>query len=318
MAHRYLVTTIDTEVDKRADWSISDPASFRSVTEAIPEVLTPLFDRYGVRPTYLLSPEVIENDDCAAALGALGDRAELGTHLHAELVTPHRRLDPCSMSGARADMLQGQLDRELEAAKLRDLTALFTHTFGRPPQSFRSGRFGMSPHTLELLSGLGYIVDSSITPGIRWRYAEGTIDHRSEPTAPQWRNTRAGSILEVPVSVWPRTRVAQWAHHVPAHAERLVRGALRPIATYEWLRPSWGNARELMRCAERHTDQYLVAMFHSMELVPGASPYAQDERDVQRILSALEALLVYCQRSGITSSTLSEVPTHFSDERGRG
>jgi hypothetical protein len=308
---RYLIITIDTEVDKQRDWSISPAASFTSVTEAIPTRLTPLFDAYGFKPTYLLSPEVIENRRCAAALASLGDKAELGTHLHSELIAPERTLQAASMGGARADMIQAQLGRELEAAKLSALSDLFWKAFGYAPRSFRSGRFGMSTDTLELLAGLGYAVDSSVTPGIRWRYPEGTIDYRRATPRPEWHATPAGEILEVPLSIWPRSRIAGWAHRTPAHLERPVRGALRRWAAYDWLRPSWANGDRLVSCVERHPDIYLVIMFHSMELVPGATPYAQDEAAVDAILAALEVLLDHCRRSGIKSCGLSEVANHL-------
>jgi hypothetical protein len=311
LSPRYLIVTIDTEVDKQADWSISRPATFTSVTEVIPDRLTPLFAALGVKPTYLLSPEVIEDQRCADTLRALGEGAELGAHLHAELAAPDRRLVTTSMAGARADMIQAQLGRELEAAKLSGLTDLFRRTFGYSPRSFRSGRFGMSPDTLELLAGLGYTVDSSVTPGIRWRYAEGTVDYRAASTTPRWHATPAGRILEMPVSIWPRSRLARWAHRVPAPVEPLVRRALRPWAGYDWLRPSWADGGRLVRCVERHPDHNLVVMFHSTELVPGASPYARDDAAVDGILGALEELLAHCRRAGIESCGLSEAVDHL-------
>jgi hypothetical protein len=86
---KILVITIDTEIDRSRDWSIANPPSFRSVLEAIADRLTPLFSRYGARPTYLLSPEVIEDDACVRCLRGLAN-VELGTHLHGDFVDPGR------------------------------------------------------------------------------------------------------------------------------------------------------------------------------------------------------------------------------------
>jgi len=53
-------------------------------------------------------------------------------------------------------------------------------------------------------------------------------------------------------------------------------------------------------------------MFHSMELVPGASPYARTGEDVDGILRALEALLSHCRRDmQMQSCGLSEVADHI-------
>jgi len=52
-------------------------------------------------------------------------------------------------------------------------------------------------------------------------------------------------------------------------------------------------------------------MFHSMEFVPGASPYAADDAAVDGILRALEELLAHCSRVGIASCGLSEAADHL-------
>src|SRR5580658_4448688 len=105
MTERALIVTIDTEVDKDCRWRISDPASFSSVRHGIPDILSPLFDEFGVEPTYLLSPEVIEDGPCGEILAGL-DRAELGTHLHPEFVAPERTLDSRTMAGRPANAVQ--------------------------------------------------------------------------------------------------------------------------------------------------------------------------------------------------------------------
>ena len=88
---RYLIVTIDTEVDKDPlGESQIRSRSGRSLV-GIPEVFSPLFEEFGVIPTYLLSGEVVENPECASVLRGLGARAELGTHLHAEFLPPDRR-----------------------------------------------------------------------------------------------------------------------------------------------------------------------------------------------------------------------------------
>jgi hypothetical protein len=154
-------------------------------------------------------------------------------------------------------------------------------------------------------------VDSSITPGIRWRYDEGQLDYRDEHTGPRWVDVPAGRILELPVSVWPRTSLATRIQRLPTRVEPFVRRGLRSRASFQWLRPSWGDGDDLVDAVERHPDTHFVAMFHSMEVVPGASPYAQDEGGVRRIVAALERLLAHCHDRGFALCGLSEVVDHL-------
>ena len=83
----HLLITIDTEIDKAKDWRVSSSESFSSVTTGIPDKLTKIFSKYGARPTYLLSPEVIRNDECVSILKNLKD-CELGTHMHGDMIEP--------------------------------------------------------------------------------------------------------------------------------------------------------------------------------------------------------------------------------------
>jgi hypothetical protein len=296
---RLLVVSIDTEVDKGPDWRISAASSFRSVTEGVPGVLSPLFARYGAVPTYLLSPEVIEDEEASAVLAGLGATAELGTHLHPQFVEPQRELRPGNMAGRAADAIQAQYPREIEAAKLRELTETFARRFQQRPTAFRSGRYGSSDHTLALLAGLGYKVDSSVTPGLRWRYAEGVVDFRGWSGTPRAVETPSGQIVELPISIMGGGRLAKCVEALPGLPRRVAARVLGPRGSFQWLRPTWAEPGELARHVSTSDQQVLVAMFHSLEVVPGASPYAADTEGVARIVASLEGLLRHCADNGI-------------------
>lgn len=306
MPERCLLVTIDTEVDKDPQWRIAQPVSFRSVTEGLPRVFSPLFDRYGVIPTYFLSPEVLEEPECMAVLQSLGDRAELGTHLHSEFIEPERRLFRANMAGQRADALQKQYSRAVEAAKLRNLTRQFRDRLGYAPTAFRAGRYGISDSTLEILAGLGYLVDSSVTPGLRWDYREGVVDFRSWQAAPTWVDTAAGRLLEMPISIRPGSPIARWVRDFPPRLESLVRRLVGSRASYQWLRPSWVSGAALIAYVKVSQERFLNLMLHSIEVVPGASPYSRSSAEVQRILDAMDALFEYCAAQGYQFSGITE------------
>ena len=91
MPERHLVVTVDTEVDKSADWSVSESADFPIGHSCSPELMAPLCERFGIKATYLLSPEVIEDPASQQALLGLAAQHQLGAHLHGDFITPEPR-----------------------------------------------------------------------------------------------------------------------------------------------------------------------------------------------------------------------------------
>ena len=49
-------------------------------------------------------------------------------------------------------------------------------------------------------------------------------------------------------------------------------------------------------------------MFHNVEVVPSASPYAADEDEARGVLDRLRALLTFAHREAIAVVGLSDVP----------
>jgi hypothetical protein len=318
---KILVITIDTEIDRSRDWSIANPPGFRSVLEAIPDLLTPLFSRYGARPTYLLSPEVMENDACVRCLGALAN-VELGTHLHGDFVHPDRT---CWGEGGRyTKAMQCAYPEAVEFLKLQNLTTLFRDRFGYPPLSFRAGRFGARGHTLRCLAELGYLVDTSVTPAVDWVLPEGVARFRGAPHQPYFpdendiRLPGALPILEVPVSIWESriARTVRWAG-----LEAVL--AKVPIRTFQpvWLRPSFSSERRMRQVlcnlmADCGNDTFVAnMMFHSQEFIPGASPYAETERACRRLLHRVQAVLEFAAEHGFEFRRLSDVYELYAERR---
>jgi glycosyltransferase involved in cell wall biosynthesis len=304
----FLIVTIDTECDKSANWRTATPLSFKGVTHAIPSRLQPLFARTGVRPTYLLSPEVITDPESCDVLRSL-QGVELTSHLHGDYVTP--QIKTWNFAGTITDEMQWEYPPELERAKLATLTELFEQQFGRRPTSFRAGRFGISAHTGRWLRELGYLVDSSVTPHICWtgRNGEKRPDFRNFPERPYtvapdgniWTPGKS-DFLEVPVTVLaPGT--------VPANKPR------DPI----WFRPWYSDAETLCDVLRHVAEEKaadglhrpLVMMFHNVELIAGASPYPQTEAEVERYLQMLERVFALAVKLGIKFCTLTEYYRHY-------
>ena len=305
-----LLVTLDVERDYGPDWRTPGAVTFASVTDALPRRLWPLCAAHGVRPTLFLSPEVLLAPAAVAVLTALPD-CELGAHLHAEYVPPGPRPATWCDPSLRIAAMQGDLAAADERARLATLTELFAQQCGRKPTSFRAGRFGAGPHTGAILADLGYAVDSSVTPGVCWRNAAGekrpdyrALAHRPYRVAADGNLWRAGDgpLLEVPITIVPRAAIGR-AGSEPA-----------------WLRPWFSDKATLLAildAAARDEDagrpwRALCMMFHSMELVAGASPYPQTDADVQRYLADLDAVFARARQLGFAGATISEFEREFT------
>jgi hypothetical protein len=317
----FFTVTIDTEIDRSLNWKVSAGEIFSSVLEGVPQKLTPLFNRFGVRPTYLLSSEVMENNNCVNTLKNL-ENCELGTHLHGDLIEPERKIYKLSNTLTRA--MQNSYPEELEYQKLKNLTNLFIEKFGYSPRSFRAGRFAAGTNTINSLEKLGYLIDSSITPGIDWNLSEGRanfLDAPNQPYSPCKENMlKEGDsrILEVPISIIsPKVKKYFYFLNNIKQLKLLNKIAAKIFPIY-WLRPSFQNSNEMLYVIKKIIRQHsakenvvLNMMFHSMEIMPGASPYNKTEQDCNKFMEKIENVLRYCKMSKFSFVTLSELYARF-------
>jgi hypothetical protein len=326
-----LAVTVDTECDKGPGWTIQRPLRFRSVTEAIPGRLEPIFHEHGARGTYLLSPEVIRDEASALALRSAGDNgAELGAHLHGEFIGGSAEEE----AGVTWEM-QSSLSAAEEEEKLTALTDLFEKTFGRKPTSFRAGRYGIGANTLPALARLGYTVDSSVVPYTRWKDRGGEVSFFGcpvEPYAPAAADPlREGAlpILEVPVTMGDTL----W--------EKVPRPLLRTVTDYSrlwnlpinllglkerfrpvWLRPTWSTAEEMESLIRKKAGGsgkgpvVLVMMFHSVEFQAGCAPASVSEGAVEEFCGRLGRVLEFVRGLGGRFVTLAEVPSIVGEDAG--
>jgi len=302
---KFVIVSVDTECDKGAGWYVRYPLSFVGIHQGIGEILQPLLERIGFVGTYLISPEVMENEDSVDLLEDVKKRgAELGTHLHGEFLEPgkHHRV-------ARTDEKAREYSDDVEWVKLKNLTLLFERTFGFPPISYRAGRFSATLRTLIYLERLGYKVDSSFTPFS----AVSGENHTRSPIYP-YRPSRDDpytpgemNIWEVPITILPRHWIAyKLLRNIPLlRLRRLAKKMFGPV----WLRPtttSLWDARWLVERMEKlHPDPViLVMMFHNVELVKGLSPYP-----ARKVLQNLTDILNLLADRGYEPLRLGDVPS---------
>lgn len=303
----YFTITIDTECDKSTDWKVSNPMTFNGIYTGVKEILQPLFEKYNIKPVYFISSEVLNDKKSVEILKQIKDegKAELATHLHADFIAPNIKTN---IEGELCNAVQCQYEYDEESQKLKNLTELFVNKFGEKPFSFRAGRYGASINTGKILNTLGYKVDSSVTPGIKWVYSEGiktvhTIDYSKISSTPYFISRHFdifekgnSNFLEVPISI--------------VNAPMNIKNVLRMIKYRKypkiWFRPFSSNISQLEYIVDNNKNDILVMMFHNMELIPNASPYVRNSEDKNNYINALETIFKHLSERGYKSTTLRE------------
>ena len=298
--------SIDTECDHDPQWVRSTPLRFDSIHEGLPNRLQPAFEAVGAIPTYLLTVEVLEDPACVQTLKALQGRHEFGTHLHAAFIEPLKKFN--DYAGIDSPDFQCAYAPDIEYKKLSNLSVLFESALGYRPTSFRAGRYGASADSANALQRLGYKVDTSVTPYMKWQEPNASVDFRRAPEQPYFPSRHClstaehyteGRILEVPVTVKPR------AFRDP-----------------RWFRPWFATVKQMKEVfryqLKRHVDVHVLSinmMFHSMEVIEKASPYPQSPDDVKRFIENMQSALQWCADEGAEFAGLSELHAAFAAAR---
>lgn len=294
---RLMSVTIDVEPDNV--WAEYNSRSLSNIG-GLPR-FQDLCSRYGVRPTYLVTYSVANDKQSCRLLEELLKTGvcEIGAHPHMWEIPPRHGLD----SGPTPANLYPAVVVE---EKLACLTQVLRARFG-PVVSHRAGRWGFAVEHAGVLAGLGYTVDTSMTPGIDW----------SETGAPDFRNASlvpldllGGRIMEVPCTVRPALFSQGFARL------RLVATALRRAGVGErWLRCRPGQApKDLVRISRwgLRNLNFLNVMTHSSELFAGTSPLWRTETAVSEHFKCYEELFEACLACGTHMVTLGEFAERWS------
>jgi hypothetical protein len=292
--HARLLITIDTEPDCDTRWNRSNPLTFTSVTEGIPKLLRPLWDKYGINPLYFVSPEVLADDACCEVLKhEMRSGAVIGAHLHSEYVEPSSHV---AVGKPSLEFPCFAHSTEVEFEKIKNLTQLIERKLGFRPEWYRAARFGADIDTIRSLKTLGYKYDSSVTPHINWSKLGGP-DHSRAPEQPYWiamddyykpvGERESIGIMEFPVTISGK----RWAGIGQLLNDRWF--------FYNWLRPTHMTVMEQRKLVNgflrKYKDPTFVMMFHSMEIMIGKSPYVRNRWMQKLFLARIEKVIRYIQ-----------------------
>jgi hypothetical protein len=262
----------------------------------------------GIEPIYLIDYPVAGDPRAVGILKGFVEAGEalVGAQLH-PWVNP-----PLEEQLTTANSFAGNLPRELELAKLAELTDLIERGIGRRPWIYRAGRYGIGPHSAELLDGLGYDLDVSVRALFDYS-EEGGPDFTAIEPRPYWAGA-GGNILELPLSaayvglmrerggtLFPMTRRFSLARGMLARSRLLSRVPLSPEGT---------SPKEAIAAIRRLVEigvQAISLSFHSPSLVPGHTPYVRNARDLRAFNRWWDAVLDYLAREGIQPAGATEL-----------
>jgi len=291
-----LLITIDTEPDCDSHWNRSNPLTFSSITEGIPKILRPLWQKYNVNPIYFVSPEVLKNEEaCNNLRKEIDFGAIIGTHLHSEYVKPNITIeDPAGRPSKEYPCYAHS--SEIEFQKIKNLTKIIQKKLRIKPKWYRAARYGADINTIMSLKELGYKYDSSITPKINWE-KQGGPNHIKAPEQPYWvsknnyymqsKSGKGIGIKEFPITISGK-RFGFLGKFLPDD-----------WYLYEWLRPTHMTLFEEKKLVDKFIEKYknptMVMMFHSMEVMPGKSPFVRNKFEQKLFLRRLEKTIEYCR-----------------------
>jgi len=284
-----LFVVVDTE--EEFDWS----APFSRVNTSVSAMrhigrAQTIFDRFGLKPTYVIDYPVATQPDGFEPLGEIWSRqgCQIGSHLH-PWVTP-----PYTEEVNSRNSFTFNLEPALQRAKLESLGEAIAARFP-PPRIFKAGRYGLGVETVQILHALGYEVDLSVSPTLDFSTSDGPsfVDFDAVP----FFVTR--QLLELPCTIghvgwlgpWG-SRVHRLASHPSAEALRAV-GVLSKLgAVNRVLLTPEGNSfqemRGLVRSLFAHGCRTFTMSFHSPSVDPGHTPYVRSSADLQSFLRCIE------------------------------
>jgi len=289
-----VVTVVSTE--EEFDWT----APFRREATSVDAMRSigvgqALFDRCGVKPTYVVDYPVASQEAGWRELRefARDGRCEIGAHLHPWVSPPFDEALSPRLS------FPGNLDPLLERAKLERLTETLSANLGVRPRCYQAGRYGFGPHTARTLLSLGYEVDFSAAPPFDYSN-QGGPNYLHTPTQPCWLD-RERRLLSAPVSGAFVGRAGSGAPSLYSFATSGVGAALRLpglLARTGWVERmrlsteghSCADLVRLVAALRERGERVLVFSLHSPSFHVGGTPYVRTASQHRDLLAQTQAL----------------------------
>lgn len=303
---RFLVT-VDTE--EEFDWTAPITRAGHGLA-SVPALRTfqEFCEGFGVVPVYLIDYPVACSPAAVEAIGAAvaDGRAEIGVQLH-PWVNP-----PFEEEVSERNSYTGNLPVALQREKFRILRDTLEANFGKAPLIYRAGRYGLGPHSAEILADGGLTIDTSVRSLFDYS-GSGGPSYRDHPLRPYWID-RARNLLELPLTTvfWGPlrqlgSRIYPYMWRMPAARGLLSRsGLLERIP----LTPEGVTAEEAIRGIDVAVDEglpVLVLSFHSPSLAPRYTPYVRNAADLEALYDWWRQVFAHLQRRNVAPTSVADI-----------
>jgi hypothetical protein len=317
----YFSVTIDTEED---NW---DNFRDRPTLENIKNIplVQEIFDQLEVRPTYLITYPVAKDGNSVKILKKylLSQKCEIGAHLH-PWNTP-----PLELDFRDEDTMLNNLAAHLQMEKLSSLHQQIMDSFGIKPLSFRAGRYGINHDLAKNILNLDYIVESSITPFLDWRYFHGPDFSKISRLNPYrfssnniFEEDLNGELYEAPLTTGFLQSNFQLANSLFLLFRKLpfkflkLNGLLATLGLLNKIRLTpegyqLEQLKHLIYTLLQNKIKFFNLSFHSNTLLPGSTPFVASAKDLDIFLRDLREVITYLKNKNMDAITLSEIPSAF-------
>ena len=314
-----LLITVDTEEDNWASWSATDNP-VENIDRIIP--LQELFNRYGAKPTYLISHPVASNPRSVEILKRIleEDKCEIGMHCHPWNTPPVKDAEEID----EQDTMLCNIPSDLVYDKLSNLDDTIYKNFGVKALTFRAGRWGFGPAVARALCRLGYRFDTSVTPYVNWEDYNGPDFSRFGPESFKFtaqgieQKSESGFLVEIPVTIGILHRSIHnlqiWIRTLRKTLARRVKfdGILKRLTFMNtvWLSPELTRLGDMIQLAKRlkeNNASFLNLAFHSVSLQKGLSPFVKTKEDEFRFMQKIECFLKFACDAGWQGITLKDL-----------
>jgi hypothetical protein len=297
--------SIDTEED--FDWDKPFSRTHHSL-DSVPRLADcqRYFAARGVKPIYLVDWPVIDDPRAGAMLRdfVADDAAEVGAQLH-PWVTP-----PFEEVVNNRNSYTGNLPEPLQRAKLLRLRDRIAEVIGKPPLSYRAGRYGLGSASSKMLAELGFACDTSVRSGFDYRAGSGP-NYRFMPQRPYW-SAAAPGLLEAPLTTMFLGLLGEAGYHRLAGlgGTALALAARLGVVERVALTPEGIPADRACAAIDAAIAAGLPLLnfsFHSPSLEAGHTPYVRTEADLAAFYRWWDQVLDHLARRGVVATTVAEV-----------
>lgn len=303
-----VLLTIDTE--EEFDWDAPFSREGHRLRH-IPQIarFQNFCEDIGAHPVFLVDWPIANNAEAVEIISDAVNRgkADLGMQLH-PWVNP-----PFEESVNPFNSYPGNLPPELEAAKFQALREKVAENFGKVPQIYRAGRYGLGHATAQLLQSHGFAIDTSVRPLFDYSADDGP-NYTRHPAHPYWMDGQERRLLELPVTsvYWGILRqlglpLLKLETKTPTLVGAMAKlGFLQRIA----LTPEGVTAHEAKNGIDIALDDgldLLVISFHSPSLEPGCTPYAKTQDDVEALYDWFREVFSYLDQRGVKSTNIADI-----------